>query len=245
MANGSIQYLSHEKMLKYHARNQTGRAPRLTVYICNSDRQALEYIASLVNAKSHIYPPKQGKTHRLFWFGRHAVQFCQFIYQDSEELRLTRKYSIYQEYLTARYPDGVSPNTFWEPQELDLVKKLYPYIRNDELAKLLPRHTLNSIRFKARALGLKKTPATRSRISSACGHAWPEADDLWLRQFYATASHQELRERFPNHTIRQIQLHANKVLSLKRSVAAISQAQKERALIYWAKRRQNCPPNRS
>lgn len=74
----------------------------LRIFICSASLKFIEQLKDKINISCSFSKQEKNRKnplYRITYSGKYAVQFANWIYQDSEGLRLTRKYEKYQEYL--------------------------------------------------------------------------------------------------------------------------------------------------
>jgi len=96
-------------------------------------------------------------------------------------------------------------------EEIDLLKRVYAETPKKRLEELFPRHTYESIRNKAKKLGLKRKPGIQP---------WTHEEEEILRKMYPTAKREEIMKAIPNHTWAAIRARAEK-LGIKRLIAPL------------------------
>jgi len=101
-------------------------------------------------------------------------------------------------------------NPFTE-EEINLLKKIYAETPKKRLEELFPKHTYESIRKKAKKLGLKREPGFQP---------WSSEEEAILRELYPTAKREEIMKALPNRTWAAIRARAE-FLGVKRLIAPL------------------------
>lgn len=83
-------------------RNKNKLAPNLIVTLVSGSISFITELQNLIPFESKIIKPKNRNYYILVFYGRNAKFLCNWIYKDSKDLRLTRKYNKFLEYLNLR-----------------------------------------------------------------------------------------------------------------------------------------------
>jgi hypothetical protein len=101
--------------------------------------------------------------------------------------------------------------TKWTEEEIEILKEHYLKTSWDELLKILPNRTYNGIMHKANRLGLYRKSYDQTKSLR-----WTDEEIKILKEYYPTASWDELFELLPNHTKGAITSKAKDYNDLKR-----------------------------
>ncbi len=75
----------------------------------------------------------------------------------------------------------------WTPEEDAILCEEYPHRTQSEMAELFPGRDADDIRYRARAMGIKKLPETLARSRCEIAGAWSAEEEELLRQRWTTA----------------------------------------------------------
>jgi DASH complex subunit Hsk3 like len=110
----------------------------------------------------------------------------------------------------------------WEKQPLELHNELFRLILDRVVVETHPSHVIATIAWRSAAQ--HRLWIERPRRGRAARVGWSAEENIWLRQQYATATHDDFKARFPHRTYMAIRKQAE-VLGLKRSQTGVPKPQ--------------------
>jgi hypothetical protein len=106
----------------------------------------------------------------------------------------------------------------WTEEELNILKKHYPEMGPYEIAKLLPRHTVQGIEHKASRLGLKWLSR---KVKTWTYRPWSKEEEEILKRIYTDAPIEDILEALPGRAWSSIKHKANKLGLSRRPICQL------------------------
>lgn len=94
----------------------------------------------------------------------------------------------------------------WTQDELRDLRRLWPDHLLSEIARLIPRHSAQSVRSKARALGLEHKPRRGGK-----GVPWTPEEDAVVCEFFGAEGASGVARRLPGRTASAVSNHAHRL----------------------------------